>query len=313
MALDLTGMPLVDRPDFEDLLASGQFGPWSLEAERMHRDGFCVIDMGSPEMDRLCASIIKQLSLRLAPEIAQWCQQQAGPPRLQDGWKDVPEIKTLALLPAVADLLKHLYGREAFAFQSLNFVVGSQQSTHSDAVHFHSYPNGFMCGVWIALEDVSADSGPLAYYPGSHRFPYLSARLLGLSPDQLRNEEHPQVLFESTWQQQIAHAGLHQESFLPRRGQVLIWHANLLHGGQPVTNPLATRWSQVVHYYFDQCLYTTPMFSFAADQGGDDLRNPYRIENGRRRYTTEEWQAMGLTAPGAFRQASRPVERLRHA
>lgn len=311
MALDLTGQPLVDRPDFEALLADGQFGPWSEQAVMMHRCGFCLIDLGSAQMDHLCGVIIDRLSLRLAPEINQWRQQQAGPPRLQDGWKEVPEIRAMALLPQVMDLLRHLYGREPFAFQSLNFVVGSQQSTHSDAVHFHSYPLGFMCGVWIALEDVAADSGPLAYFPGSHRFPYLSARSLKLSPHQLRNEQHPQVLFEPAWHDEIAEAGLSQEIFLPHKGLVLIWHANLLHGGLPVANHLATRWSQVNHFYFDHCLYTTPMFSFSSDQGGDDLRNPFRIETGQRCYTSQEWQAMGLTPPGAFRQAGIPVEQLR--
>ena len=32
-----------------------------------------------------------------------------------------------------------------------------------------------MCGVWIALEDVDPDEGPLSYYPGSPRLPYVSA------------------------------------------------------------------------------------------------------------------------------------------
>jgi len=29
-----------------------------------------------------------------------------------------------------------------------------------------------MCGVWLALEDIDADNGPLIYYPGSHRGPH---------------------------------------------------------------------------------------------------------------------------------------------
>ena len=28
-----------------------------------------------------------------------------------------------------------------------------------------------MCGVWVALEDITEDNGPLHYYPGSHRLP----------------------------------------------------------------------------------------------------------------------------------------------
>jgi hypothetical protein len=30
---------------------------------------------------------------------------------------------------------------------------------------------------------------------------------------------------------------------------MLIWHANLLHGGEPILNPTLTRKSMVIHYY----------------------------------------------------------------
>jgi ectoine hydroxylase-related dioxygenase (phytanoyl-CoA dioxygenase family) len=30
-----------------------------------------------------------------------------------------------------------------------------------------------MCGVWVALEDMSEGAGPLEYYPGSHKWPIL--------------------------------------------------------------------------------------------------------------------------------------------
>ena len=51
------------------------------------------------------------------------------------------------------------------------------------------------------------------------------------------------------------------ETFLARKGQALIWCANLLHGGSPQTDPTRTRWSQVTHYFFDDCIYYTPAFS----------------------------------------------------
>jgi ectoine hydroxylase len=37
--------------------------------------------------------------------------------------------------------------------------------------------------------------------------------------------------------------------FLPRKGDVLIWHANLLHGGRAIAAPGATRRSLVAHYF----------------------------------------------------------------
>ena len=50
-------------------------------------------------------------------------------------------------------------------------------------------------------------------------------------------------------------------TFLARKGQALIWTANLLHGGMPQNDPTLTRWSQVTHYFFDDCIYYTPAYS----------------------------------------------------
>ena len=53
-----------------------------------------------------------------------------------------------------------------------------------------------MCGVWIALEDIHEDSGPLIYYPKSHRSPYINAKDLDLSSKDLNQTKYPQKLFE---------------------------------------------------------------------------------------------------------------------
>ena len=52
--------------------------------------------------------------------------------------------------------------------------------------------------------------------------------------------------------------GLKRETALLKRGQALIWAANLVHGDAPRINPALTRLSQVTHYFFDVCAYYTP-------------------------------------------------------
>ena len=49
-----------------------------------------------------------------------------------------------------------------------------------------------------------------------------------------------------------------------RKGQALIWSANLLHGGAPQRDRSRTRHSQVTHYYFEGCRHTRP---FQAQRG----------------------------------------------
>jgi hypothetical protein len=188
--------------------------------------------------------------------------------RVQDAWLVNRAIRQLAASKSVMSFLDALYRRRSFPFQTLNFARGSRQATHSDAFHFNSRPAGFMCGVWIALEDIHPDSGPLHYYPGSHRLPVLTNADLAAN--------HEKAGYEALIASVVQKEGLMQETALIRRGQAFIWAANLLHGGTPILDPARTRLSQVTHYYFRDCSYFTPMDS---DETGGKVfwREPYDI------------------------------------
>lgn len=156
--------------------------------------------------------------------------------------------------PELLELLSFLLGRQVIPFQSLNFTQGSEQRAHSDSIHMTTEPPGYLIATWIALEDIQAGSGELLYYPGSHRLPYVmtpdydsgNTRYTIGAESNRRYEDHIERL--------VAHHGLKPASFLPRRGDVLIWHANLLHGGSPIARPDATRRSMVCHYFAEGAL-----------------------------------------------------------
>ena len=42
---------------------------------------------------------------------------------------------------------------------------------------------------------------------------------------------------------------MEKEVFIAKKGDILVWHANLIHGGLPVISPAPTRKSMVIHYY----------------------------------------------------------------
>ena len=65
-----------------------------------------------------------------------------------------------------------------------------------------------------------------------------------------------------------------------KKGDLLIWHANLLHGGSKIKNQLLTRWSQVSHYYFYGCKYINPFYD-TIDKVNNNLfiRNPPDLLN----------------------------------
>ena len=151
--------------------------------------------------------------------------------------------------PELLRLLSFLLGKPVIPFQSLGFTLGSEQRVHSDSIHMTTSPPGYMAATWIALEDCTPENGPLIYYPGSHRLPYLTTADYDSGNTALTIGEHSNRRYEDRVEELLREKGLTPKPFLARRGDVLIWHANLLHGGSAITRAGATRRSMVCHYF----------------------------------------------------------------
>jgi phytanoyl-CoA dioxygenase PhyH len=139
-----------------------------------------------------------------------------------------------------------------------NAEFSSWHSTALSLRHFSSIPERFMCGVWVALEDISPDAGPLEYYPGSHTWPIIYNDKIGVRAKARAKSTLSQELYHDVWRALIAKYAVKPRYFLPKKGEAVIWAANLLHGGSCQRNPNVTRWSQVTHYFFENCCYITP-------------------------------------------------------
>lgn len=277
------GLPLIESPLFPALKAE-----WGLSVEEeriatdLHEKGYAVFDFPDADLDGRIDRIQGHLGPRYGIDFADpQSDKTAGERRVQDAWQFDEDVRAIAANQAVLDLLSKLYGRRAFPFQTLNFPVGTQQDAHSDSVHFSSLPERFMCGVWLAMEDIGPDAGPLFYYPGSHKWPIMTNALIGRRGygSDLASAQDP---YAPAWQALREAHGAQEERFLPRKGQALIWCANLLHGGSRQNDPTLTRWSQVTHYYFDDCIYYTPAFSDEAI-GQLHLRDLVSIGDGEAR------------------------------
>ena len=145
-------------------------------------------------------------------------------------------------------LLETIFEEPALAFQGLHFEVGSTQALHQDTAYVVLDKPYRMLAAWIALEDIEAGSGPLAFYPGSHRFEeflYEGGRKYW-NPSIDGHAIHDRHL--ASLHEHARDRGIDQTLFLARRGDVFVWHADLVHGGSPITDPASTRRSLVVHY-----------------------------------------------------------------
>jgi len=161
---------------------------------------------------------------------------------------------SLLLDPQLMALLDVVFGYEAVLWTSLTFEYGTEQRLHRDSPHFDTRPPGFYFGVWTALEDVSPESGPLSFIPGGHRIPSsfdvkgMAKFLCSEYPDEPVHYNYLLEAFDRDGEQQCEKAGLKPRSVEMKKGEKLIWHHWMPHGGSRALNPELTRRSIVGHY-----------------------------------------------------------------
>ncbi|MCX4140334.1 phytanoyl-CoA dioxygenase family protein [Paraburkholderia sp. SEWSISQ10-3 4] len=305
----LPGVPFIESPFFNKGIATAGFDNETRRvAEDLYRDGFAVIDFPDEEFDSIADQIKQDLVDKYDWEY--WLSEgyDAGDSlRVIDAWKDNENVRRLATNATVISLLSNLFGRQAWPFQTLNFPVGTQQHYHSDSVHFSSVPERFMCGVWTALEDIDEDAGPLIYYPGSHKWPIYTNEHLGVCSVETPSSRNQQT-FEPLWEALVEEHGIKPQFFTPKKGQSLIWLANLLHGGLKQSDKTKTRWSQVTHYYFEGCAYYTPLSSDPM-YGAIKFRDPMNILTGERSPN----KYCGYDIPGEFVELATRLQQIDRA
>jgi phytanoyl-CoA hydroxylase len=158
-----------------------------------------------------------------------------------------PEARALLANRIVNATLAELLGDTPLFFQTLVFELGSEQGLHQDT-SFVVVDNPLaMVGIWIALEDVRPGSGELRYVPGSHRLEPYEFAPGRRHYDSALDDASKHLEYYPLTAQRCVEAGLAEQRFLARQGDVLIWSADLVHGGSPITEPGLTRRSLVAH------------------------------------------------------------------
>ena len=235
------------------------------ERSKFERDGYLVLDPAIP------GRVIDRLTSDLSPKYPERGTHYEGeviyqPGRISHAWRVNDDIRRVATAPKVLRALEELYGRTMRPFHTLNFRRGTQQEPHSDSMHFRPPDPTYMCGVWVAFEDIHEANGPLVYFPGSHKLPFLNYDDVGFGAKQSDYPSYEKFIHERNrhYQQYVANLleqhGLQAEYGTIRKGHALIWAANLIHGGAPQKDKARSRHSQVTHYLSEESFtYHTPM------------------------------------------------------
>jgi phytanoyl-CoA hydroxylase len=166
------------------------------------------------------------------------------PHKLNDLYLESDVIRQTVLEERLAGVLEEVLEGPPLACNSLNLEFGSQQRDHTDSLYMTAPVGLYLAASWIALEDGSPDSGPLRYYAGSHKIPpylFTTGAITAVDAEMPRYYEY--------MQRELARREIKAETFVPKIGDVFIWHSQLYHGGEPIKNPALTRRSLVTHYW----------------------------------------------------------------
>jgi hypothetical protein len=259
-------VPWVESPFFYQLLSNSDLTAEQREqAIQFHEKGYVVLDLELTDdflkhvIDEMYAAITRDNVTKQAEFYT-----YSDSPRIFEEWRNSDAIRELCLNKKLIDTLEFLYAKEALPFSTINFIKGSNQPLHSDAIHFHTIPQLWMSGVWVALEDTTLENGTLNIVPGSHRWPVFDYDSLKLPhPDTMKDGEKENYRIYEEFVRKLVDANNAQIVPVPlRKGQALIWAANLLHGGMQIVDENSTRLTQAIHYFYKDCTkYYHPMFS----------------------------------------------------
>jgi phytanoyl-CoA hydroxylase len=222
------------------------------------KDGYIVLEgfFAHAQVDRATAAVRRLLAERprevvvdsLLTGARTFWSHASGPATRQFKFNDLylmcDAVRELALDPSLCAILGELLREPAVLCNSLNFEKGSSQPRHIDSLYMTPRTPHSLVAAWIAFEDVHPDSGPLAYFPGSHRIPLYTFN------DGTHHAARDEIVDWFDYiDVQLRLRGLRERKFLARKGDVFVWHADLVHGGSPILDERRTRGSLVCHYF----------------------------------------------------------------
>lgn len=124
--------------------------------------------------------------------------------------------------------------------QSMFFDLSTGTVEHQDHWYLDSDPPGKMVAAWYSLEDIHEDAGCFFVVPGSHKKRAIeSAGESGFSDHNIFVKEIQKTIEENSYDHRICPL---------KKGDVLFWHPNLIHGAYSNKNPQYSRKSLTAHF-----------------------------------------------------------------
>lgn len=185
-----------------------------------------------------------------------------GTPKWRPGWNGptpylfVPSMKALALHRPLTEAMRPLIGNvEPGLHLCLTGFQSTERKYHQDSYLNPAGVDDRYVAAWIVLEDVDPDAGPFEYVAGSHLWPVIQRekvwdvmKIRGQDPSLPTWPSDSQDWVGEACEQEIGFRRSEVTPFLGKRGDVLLWNANLVHRGSAPKNRELERRALICHY-----------------------------------------------------------------
>jgi ectoine hydroxylase-related dioxygenase (phytanoyl-CoA dioxygenase family) len=223
--------------------------PESALAE-LNSEGFVVLDSGLADLCDAAEAEFRAIEAA-SPELFKR-EADGRYPRLINFHLASPALRRLYVSNALALAVQDaFFGAKSSLYTTLFYEKGSGQDIHRDSPYFTTRPEHKYLGVWVPLEDVDEDNGPLMVMPKGHLLPEEdreAIRATLFEPDEVPDtSDELWVAYQDTVTRRGLEAGLTTRTVPVKKGQTIIWHPQLPHGGAPIKDPTRTRLSLVQH------------------------------------------------------------------
>lgn len=165
-----------------------------------------------------------------------------------------PAVRDLVCHPALDAAMSVLFPEPMGVHLNLSGWRSTTRNWHPDGYLNPDHVADWYVAAWVALDDIHPDAGPFQFVPGSHRWPETAIRqsrmLAALAPHERGPDwpRHSERILTPLIEQLIADRDATVVDWLPKRGDVLLWHARLLHRGSTPVDVLRERRALIAHY-----------------------------------------------------------------
>lgn len=162
-------------------------------------------------------------------------------------------IRDLGLYKPVMDHMEAIIGDRMGMHLNLTGWVSTERNWHQDEYLNPPFVNSWYCAAWFALEDIHPDSGPFQYVPGSHKWAIMRMEKTRsfLTEEEKSSSNWPKYaerFVDFACEEEIKRREAQIVTYLPKRGDVLLWHSRLLHrGSRPKKNGMQRK-AFISHY-----------------------------------------------------------------